>query len=348
MRASYLLTTGLATAAIGQAKSIPKKFAFKPEKAKTPWTNAIPIVYGLSESQPNSVGGSWWSSSYITTTNNEQYVVLAHYLDNPVYTYFRASTLNLETNEYHQYVTLGSSTPNITTLDVSVGNNGIKSESEDNLSKLRSYSNHDNVTFDITYDATTGVVANGGAGTFQFGEGLTWEFGLPSAKTEGSLTAHGEKLAIDPSKSQTWYDRQWGNTAASPSNWTWFQLHIPSTEYKISAWIFSDPFRKTETQFATIRGANDETQVLPLEFTPIYKRTYESATGHVTYPLDWKLKISGFGDFKLSSYTEDQELVGEDALQTAYEGFITFSGNVNSKAVEGYGLVEIVYSTWDV
>ncbi|RSM14827.1 Kievitone hydratase [Fusarium ambrosium] len=348
MHASVSLVACLATATVGQAKSVPKKFAFKPENSKTTWTNSIPIVYGLGESQPNSVGGSWWSSSYITTTNNEQYVVLAHYLDNPAYTYFRASTLNLETNGYYQYVTVGSGTPNITTLDVNVGNNGIKSESEDNLSKLRSYSNHDNVTFDITYDATTGAVANGGAGVFQFGDGLTWEFGLPSCKTQGSLTAHGEKLTIDPSKSQTWYDRQWGNTAAPPSNWTWFQLHIPSTDYKVSAWIFPDPFRNTETRFATIRGANDEIQVLPLEFTPIYKRTYESGTGRVTYPLDWKLKISGFGDFKVSSYTEDQELVGEDALQTAYEGFITFSGNVHSKPMQGYGLVEIVYSTWDV
>ncbi|KAM6506719.1 hypothetical protein FSOLCH5_013694 [Fusarium solani] len=308
----------------------------------------MPIVYDLSESQPNSVGGSWWSSSFITTTTNEQYVILAHYLDTPVYSYFRASSLNLATNEYHQYVTLGNGTKNSTTLDVGVDGNGIKSESPDNLTKLRAYSSHEEATFDIKFEATTGVLANVGSGAWQFGEYSSSQFSLPSCRTEGSVTADGKKLTIDPSKSHTWYDRQWGNTAVNPTNWTWFELHIRSTDYKISSWIFDDPVTGDTKRFATIRGANDELQVRPVEFTPIYERTYKSATGHVTYPLDWKVDISGFGAFTLSSYSADQEMVGEEALQTAYEGFITLDGHIHSRPVQGYGIVEIVYSTWDL
>lgn len=275
-------------------------------------------------------------------------MVLAHYLDSPGYTYFRASTLNLETLSYHQFITLGNSTKNSTILDVSVGNNGIQSLTPDNISKLRAYSNHENVTFDLTYEATTGALPNAGAGAFKFGQGLTYEFGLPGGKTEGSLTgSDGKQVTIDPAKSSTWYDRQWGTVAAAPSNWTWFELHIPQTSYKISAWIIRDVPLNSFNSFATIRGANEEIQTLPLEFKANYKRAYKSGKGHVTYPLDWEVKISGFGTFQISSFTADQEIVGETALQTAYEGFITFKGTVHSKPVQGYGLVEIVHSTWD-
>ncbi|KAM5528300.1 kievitone hydratase [Fusarium oxysporum f. sp. phaseoli] len=334
-----------------EAKIGRRRFQFKPENTETIQSGALPILYDLSKSQPNSVGGSWWSSSYITGTNGEQYVVLSHYLDHPAFTYFRASSLNIGTKEYYQYVLIGNGTANITDLNVGAGDNGIISESSDNLSKIRTYSNHENVTFDFTYEATTSALVNAGSGTWQFGEATSSEWALPNCKTEGWIISgarSGKKVTIDPTKSFTWYDRQWGNTGASPSTWTWFQLHIPTTDYKLSAWIFDDPVSGETKRFATIRGAGDQVQFLPIESKPLYKRSYKSSTGHVTYPLDWEVEINGFGAFKLSSVAEDQELVGEEAIQTAYEGFLTLKGEIHGKSVEGFGLVEIVYSTWDL
>lgn len=277
-----------------------------------------------------------------------QYLVLSHYLDTPIFTYFRASTLNLETLEYNQFITLGNSTANTTILDVKVGDNGIQSLATDNISKQRTYANNENVTFDITYNATSRVIANAGAGVFQFGPSTTYEWGLPNCETWGSITEpDGQKITIDPAKSFTWYDRQWGTAAVTTGNWTWFELHIPQTSYRLSVWIIDNDVSNQFSRFATIRGDNDEFQVLPLEWKSIYKRTYQSCAADILYPLDWELDISGFGVLQVSSILDNQEIVGSTAIQTAYEGFVTFKGTVHSNKVQGYGLVEVVYSNWD-
>ncbi|KAM6529308.1 hypothetical protein FALCPG4_007449 [Fusarium falciforme] len=343
-----VLAAGFVAATGALASKHQKQYSFKPEKAETIWNGDIPVVYDFGDSQSTSYSGSWWTSSYITGTNGEQYLVISHYLDTPVFTYFRASTLNLETLHYNQFITLGNSTANSTSLDVKVGNNGIQSLTTDNISQQRAYANDENVTFDITFDATSRVISNAGAGVFQFGPSITYEWGLPNCLTQGSITnTDGKNITVDPAKSFTWYDRQWGTAAVTSGNWTWFQMHIPETSYKLSIWIIDNDVTNQFSRFATIRGDNDEILVLPLKWKPIYGRTYQSTAADILYPLDWELDISGFGVFQLSSILDDQEIVGTTAIQTAYEGFVTFNGTVHSKTVQGYGLVEIVYSNWE-
>lgn len=276
--------------------------------------------------------------------------MLSNYLDNPLSTVFRSSILNLRTLSYNYFNSYGNSTNHSPILDVKVGDSGIQSLTADDVSRMRAYSNHENATFDTTYDATSHALPNAGGGAYKFGSGVSYEWGLPNCRTQGSITERGgQKTTIDPARSFTWYDRQWGSADILRSNWTWFELHIPQTSYELSAWVIDDTRTNQFHRFVTIRGANDEIQVLPFKWKPNYERTYQSiANPDVRYAPDWELDISGFGVLQVSSIISDQEIVGTTGLQTAYEGFVTFRGSVRSKKVEGYGLVEVFYPTWDI
>ncbi|RKK68954.1 Kievitone hydratase [Fusarium oxysporum] len=326
-----------------QATRHTKSYSFQPENAKTVWKGDIPILFNLNETQAGSWGGSYWITSYVTTTENEQYFLVSHVLTTPSVSLFRASRLNLDNLEYAQFVEVGNLTSDRDSLDLKIGHHGFQALSDDNLSKTRAFSKHKDVNFDLTYEATTQALPNAGSGRFQFGPGTTWEWALPSCKTDGHLVkANGAKATIDPKKSFTWYDRQGGDNPQTPGNWTWFQLHVPSTSYKLSIWTIDDEKTGQFNRFATIRGDGEELQVLPVTFKPDYTRTFQShASSKIVYPLDWDLVVAGFGSFRISSVKADQEMVGTSSLETAYEGFVTYTGRVGGKKFDGFGIVEI-------
>ncbi|KAL4911367.1 Kievitone hydratase [Aspergillus multicolor] len=318
------------------------KYHFRPESSPVLWNDKIPALYTFNETQLGH--GSWWSSSFITGTNGKQYLALAHVLNVNNMTYYRGSTLDLQTNDYQHFVTRGTKTASGPTLNIIIGKNRFESLSDDNISRLRAVTNTKDVKFDLSWNSSSLILANGGTGAFLFGPVISHEWGMPSSRTKGTITVNNKTITVDPAKSSTWYDRQWEDAGGSiTGNWTWFQLHVPGSDYKFSVWAVDNPATEQVSRFATVRDGNGTQLVFPVVWKPDYGRRYVSASSCRVYPLDWTVKIVDLASFHVKSVRADQEIIGENGLETAYEGFTTFKGVLDGHHVTGYGLVEMVY-----
>ncbi|TDZ19396.1 Kievitone hydratase [Colletotrichum orbiculare MAFF 240422] len=354
MKTALLSALGLAAhaSAAAYSRSTTGQYDFAPEQDDKFSDDALPYLFDFGQSQGLDYSGSWWTSSYITGTNNVQYLVLSHVLDTPIFSYHRGSVLDLSTLQYTQFVSAGNATLTDTAnprYNVNVGGGGFEALSADNVTSQRTYSTHANGTWDMTWNATSGAVSNVGSGSFQFGPSVTTEWGLPNCYTEGTLIApNGDSVTVDPARSFTWYDRQWGTAAVTSGNWTWFQLHVPESSDKLSIWIIDSEATGKFNKFATVRGPDGDHGVLPVKWEPKYERSTKSqgAGADILYPLDWTLEIAGYGTVDVASIAADQEIVGGNAIQTAYEGFVNYTGVIGGKNVTGFGLVEIVYANW--
>jgi predicted secreted hydrolase len=216
------------------------------------------------------------------------------------------------------------------------------------------------VTFNIFFNATTSALINGGVGKFKLGEAIvTSEWGLPACRTSGTLKINGRTKDIDSENSLTWYDRQFGEAASSTSskrsitergrittrttsalNWTWLELHIPATTYKLSIWNI-DAEGEEFARFGTIRKGDGSLDVVPVTWTPDYSLTYTSPNTGNIYPLRWSIEIAGWGSLSVLSASANQEISGPADSETAYEGFVTLTGHFADSDVSGYGVVEI-------
>ncbi|KAJ5727478.1 hypothetical protein N7493_005298 [Penicillium malachiteum] len=313
----------------------------------------IPVLFNFSSSQfantlsGNAATSSYWTSSYITGTNREQYFVVSHILISAENTtLYSASILDLNHPEnYHSCI--ASSNESVmhdgSILKATFDGNGFESLTEDNVSQMRTFSNCDGVKFNMTYNATSMALVDGGTGLFTFGNGESYEWGFPSCYTEGTVTASGKEVVIDPKNSFTWYDRQWNDGLPSNGNWTWFELHILESKSKLSIWAIDDEEPHQRYRFATIRTEDGSQNVVPVTFTPDYTRHWYSNASDTLYALDWTVAIGSFATLRISSITKDQEITGPAGATGGYEGFVTLNGDFNGESVDGFGLVEIAY-----
>ncbi|KAJ5638454.1 hypothetical protein N7528_000844 [Penicillium herquei] len=329
------------------------QYSFKPEAASQYWKSDIPILFNFNTSQfSTTVNGkaastSYYTSSYITDTNHQQYFIISHILvsaENA--TSFSASTLNLTDLRYNSYM-LSSNESGLqasSLLKVTLGDNGFESLTEDNVSGMRTYSTHDKAAFDITYNATSMALVDAATGLFTFGTGTSYEWGLPSCYTEGTLTIGGNTVTIDPNNSFTWYDRQWNGGFPSTGNWTWFELHIPATRYRLSIWAIDNETPYQRYRFATIRTEDGSQNVVPITFSPDFSRYWYSNASDTLYAQHWTVTVGSYASLEISSVTGNQEIVGPTDASSAYEGFVNFHGIFDGDEVEGFGVVEILHT----
>ncbi|KAJ4239528.1 hypothetical protein NW757_012635 [Fusarium falciforme] len=336
----------LATAALGAATR--KKYSFKPENEVTYQNAHVPALINITKSQYDYEGGSsWWMSSFITSTRGKQYLAIDHILTAPK-NVCRSSVLDLDTLDYWVELVYCSAKSDRTInsggpINADFGTHGFVSTSDDSVSKMYAYADTNaSFAFNISWQATSKLVLNGGAGTIAFGPGPTnaTEWGLPAGKTTGSLTLNGTDVDIDPKNSFTWYDRQ--ISYGAPRNWTWFQLHFPGSDIKASIWAFKmGPPDDTTYQFATVRQG-DSQLVLAYNLIPDMKNTWTSPNSGLVYPLSWRLEFENGDYVVVKSVRPDQEMYGpEDLVDSAYEGFITASGKFFGQK-KGFGVVELV------
>ncbi|GES58481.1 kievitone hydratase [Aspergillus terreus] len=325
-------------------------FTFRPEHASQVVDARLPTLFNVSESQTvhsNSVGsGSYWTSSFVTGENGRQYLLLSHTLGIAASGsgYYRASVLDLTSmDKYKSYVVAANaSIAQASKFDISVEGYGFGAISDDKVSKMRTWTDYDGVKFDITFEATSQVLFNGATGQFMYGTDATHEWGMPACRTTGSVTIDGETIAIDPDRSATWYDRQWGDGSPTSGNWTWFELNFDDTTTKGSLWAIdnAEPYRRD--RFVTMRLENGDFKFFPVIVTPNMGKTWTSATTGIEYPLEWTLDLGEDGYLLVKSTVANQEMAGDSKVETAYEGFITVAGRLNGRRTTGYGIVEMV------
>jgi hypothetical protein len=259
----------------------------------------------------------------------------------------RSSILDVTDPSYYKMYLYSMAGVNATSnnghLDASVGTCSIRGVSDDSLYTMNSQSEHAINTYDITYEATSRVLFNGGLGKFTFGGEDCGEWSIPAGKTYGTLNVRGKELKIDPENSFTWYDRQWGNGGLSNGNYTWFQIHVPNSSIRGSIWAIDDHNGQNSTRTATFRFPDGSHSTLPFEFEPSAEDNYTSSATGITYPTRWLLKFPGHGSIDVRSIRPDQEThntTGDGVA--AYEGFSDVKFNLFGLREKGFGLAEIV------
>ncbi|KAL3460192.1 hypothetical protein BJX64DRAFT_278664 [Aspergillus heterothallicus] len=296
--------------------------------------DAYPFYPETADSYTKTFPGditSYWACSYITGSDSHQYMLLGHTMWIAGIPMARASLLDLTDTSYYKMYLYSLQPDEATAI------------SSDNVSLMNSYSNHGDLIYNLTYDATSQVPYNGGLGEFALGGAHCGEWAIPAARTEGTLEVRGKTVKIIPSKSFTWYDRQWGTGFELYRNYTWFQIHVPGTDFKASIWALD--YEDYSSRIATIRSADGTYSVIPFEFSPSPSNQYHSpATGN-TYPTAWTLTFPGRGKIVAKSIRKDQETYNTSSLApAAYEAFSTFDVDLDGVEGKGYGLTEIVFN----
>ncbi|KAL7791480.1 hypothetical protein V8C37DRAFT_157913 [Trichoderma ceciliae] len=319
--------------------------------------NNYPTPYNLSTSQTNhdpaSTNSSFWCSSLIHGSNGRDYLVISHVLAGlPVagsfVNIYRASMLDLEdTSQYSQFARIPTAAEtygptgilNFTTSDFAFGS----TSATDALSSIRTYSHVAGLEYDLTFDLSSAPLLNAGPGAFHVNGGAGFQWSMPAGKTTGWISVNGTQVNVDTNRSLTWYDRQWG---AVPTNFTWFQVHIPGgsdgTEVELySIWAWNDVVNGDKA-FATRRtGEQAEQSVVPIDWKVSSNRTYTSPATGITYPLDWTVAVLGGPELQLSSIRPDQEIQGAGVFLLSYTGFLnvvaTYPGG---RQVPAFGVIE--------
>jgi kievitone hydratase len=320
----------------------------------------LPTPFNLSAASTDVGAGpspagltSFWSSSFLHASNTHDYLVTSNVAQSPAESYalYRASVLDITTRTYVQFFDVVFANDTIYTADgalnaslngsyyfgaVGTANKGI-------VEQLMTWSTVPGVEFDLTFDLASEVLLNGGLGFFQLGGGLGYEFGLPAARTTGSLKVNGSNVTVDSDRSLTWYDRQWG---ILPPVFTWFEVHLPSTKssekgVKMSIWDWTDPVDGNKA-FATVRDGEVQKVMAVTSFQPSNRTYYSAATGN-TYALNWDVGLVDGTSLHISSITPDQEMHTADGEFASYTGYVTITARVGScSEVEGFGVVEII------
>ncbi|KAL7934093.1 hypothetical protein V8C35DRAFT_303176 [Trichoderma chlorosporum] len=320
--------------------------------------NNYPIPYNLSTSQTNldpaTSNSSYWSSSFIHGTNSRDYLVISHALiglptPEALVNVYRASLLDLEdTSQYSQYVrvageaeTYGSTgNLNFTTSDFAFAS----TSATDALAGIHTYSQVAGLEYILTFDLSSPPLLNAGVGTFQIGGGSGFQWSMPAGKTTGWVSVNGTRVDVDTSRSQTWYDRQWG---IIPGNFTWFQVHVPgqldnSSEDEIySIWAWNDVVNGNKA-FATHRmGEQAYQSVVPIDWKVSSNRTFKSAATGAVYPLDWTVTVLGGPELQLFSIKPDQELQSAGIPIVSYTGFLDVTATYpGGRKIAAFGVVE--------
>ncbi|CAH0015911.1 unnamed protein product [Clonostachys rhizophaga] len=292
-------------------------YMFRPDSHSTYENSHIPTRYNLIEDQGDS--GSFWLCSFLTSTTGKQYLALQHILGSAGYSSICKSFLpDLETKSYWNNLTTcepvshSSSNP----IDIHLGSYGFGATSEDKISSLHAFNSVKDYSYDLTFEAKSKVLLNGGNGVITFGQGFTnsTEWAIPALKTNGTFSVGKEKLQVDAAKSFTCI---WAYDLAAPA--------VP-----------------TENRFATIRFGEEAHLALPYTLIASTTNVWRSDHRNVTYPLSWTFNFENGDRLEVDSVRGDQEIYGGEQIgNTVYAGFIEAKGKFLGQHA-GFGVVEMI------
>jgi predicted secreted hydrolase len=295
---------------------------------------------------------SYWTCSFVTASDNHQYLALSITMWRagiPITGGILIDATDPSYVERYTRAVPGAVAPSESgekILNATIGTSSIMALTDDNVSVLRSISDYANLTFDLTFEATSPIVYQGGLGSFALNGQRSYEWAIPAGRTTGSITARGKKLTVDPKRSFTWYDRQWSvndkdiPAVSGSANYTWFQINLPTSGIKASIWAVDYAETGEQRRVATFRYPDGGHLVLPYEFVPDSSSVYVSPRTQISYATKYTLKFPGRGSIKVSTIRQDQEVWSGN--QGTWEGFAEFEANVLGFREKGFGVLEII------
>lgn len=313
----------------------------------------IPTLYDLTASQFQSAPiSSYYAGSFLTTTNGNQYFVVSHLLllTQQPQSNIRHSVLDI--THPSTYLTTSSfvptppQPPNTTSgpWSYSFPNYTFSSPSSDSVSRMHTRAtSSEKYSFDLSFAATSPALHNLGAGTFAFGTGNNSQWSLPACRTYGTLTIdNGEILTVDPDRSLTWYDRQWGYVGAPPA-FTWMGLRFPDADISASVWAIdyhSDDEagaggeNARQWRFATVQTPQGN-MILDVAVRPDEGSVWTSPATGKAYASRWGLEFQNGDVVNVTAVRPDQE------LGTGISAFVGVEGRFMG-AEGGFGVVDVL------
>lgn len=325
-------------------------------------TSQLPLNFNLSDSQHAGnieIGGSFWLNSFVHGSNGQDYYIAAHAMDygsnipgaKPVY---RGAIMGI--SDPSLFVKFGPTVSPGTNFYDEAGNFhaifdhfGMEtSNGSDPLQGIHTYSSVEGIEFDITFNYSSPVLLNAALGSYQVNGNTGYEWSIPRGATAGWLKVNGELINVVPSRSLSWYDRQWGSLQDA---FRWLAVNFPDPVPSwlglsvLCVWDWDDDVDGPK-QFATIRSASTgRDSVVPVSVSVSTTNTYTSPETGMVYPSEGVVVI---GDVELHVTTPRPDQIFEPAEEGT--GFPPqFSGYVEvvarkkgERPVTGYGAVDFM------
>lgn len=210
----------------------------------------------------------------------------------------------------------------------------------DKISQMQLSATAPEYSFNLTVEGRTSkVLLNGGNGVIAWGPNYTTcsHWSIPAARTSGILQlGAGKALELDPSKSLTWYDHQ--IIKGPPDAFTFFEVHFPDPNIRVSIWAYDWPESSDEWRFATVRLGEETTMVLPFTLEEHWEDSWWSSTSNRTYPQSWTLRFDNGDYLRIKSVLGDQEI-----QPNTWTGFVQVERSRFLGQTTGYGVGDLVF-----
>lgn len=309
-------------------------------------------------SQDVAIDGSFWAASFVHAANGHDYLAVGHVMKIPSdasgtinSTVVRTSLLDVTDPTY--YVGHAEVSDNIDIYAdsgrfeaVYEGFGMTSTNDSDPLDTMHFYSSKGGVNYDLGFAFSSPALMNNGLGAFWFGGDWGYQWSMPKGRTSGWIDVNGTRLEIDPTKSSTWWDRQWGSAA---QDFQWMMMILPGSgsngsDLILSVWDWKDPVGGDKS-FATMREEGQESVVLPVSVWTSPNDTWTSPVNGVVYAQAWIVTLPDGSEFSVNSVRKDQvPHTAGGGFGTAFSGFANVEAKLSGRGVrEGYGLVDILH-----
>ncbi|KGO76094.1 hypothetical protein PITC_006370 [Penicillium italicum] len=324
------------------------------ELLKTTTPSALPVFYDASDIdlvEANHAMDSFWAANFIRTTNNQSFFISAHIIVRNGSATQRAGIMSLDeplefyTQTYQNIGPVRESNGTLEPFNLTMpgGRFGMETIPHRNATRgtflsKRIFSHLPAVKFDIDLEMKGPVLLNAGLGSWLWGGGLQNQISLPVTRPHGTFVVENRTLTIDPKRSFTWYDRQWGPT--SPERFTWLGLYLTAPnkpKVYISIWNWEDSVNGNKS-FATLQSHDGTNTVLPLtRFEPSDKHVFNSTVSGNKYSLEYNIRLADGTKLHVKSSRPDQEYVMDNSTIGFYSAYVEVSGDYT-----GYGAMDIM------
>ncbi len=178
------------------------------------------------------------------------------------------------------------------------------------------------------------------------GEGMFYYF-IPRCAVTGTITLDNRCLNIKEGRG--WYDHEFGKPNSQPTfdgiaqniAWNWISVQLENG-YDVSVYDLFDNNKDGQRcgHWAIVIDPEGNWQNYS-EFTFQPLKTWTSSRTFTVYPIQWQLEIPA-ANLSLSVNAEfpAQEFITIISKPAFWEGRVTVSGDLNSKAIAGLGFVE--------
>ncbi|UKZ73248.1 hypothetical protein TrVFT333_000890 [Trichoderma virens FT-333] len=220
----------------------------------------------------------------------------------------------------------------------------LHSLTDDNISEISVIANFNGSNFSLntTFQPRGSLLFNGGSGSFYWGSVFNHGWASPASYTTGTFTINGTTHIVDPKRSTTWYDRQWGEENPM-QGWHWLPIQLENG-IRISTWVLPTEQGALKA-FATALYPNGEQEVVSVNPDIKPSDVWVSPNTNRTW----------YGSFEVSFLDEYNSVImaispdvtrrkfGEASFGSAFafcDSFTLYNGTWKGESVRGWGIVE--------